>query len=153
LDRSRCWEALHGRSEREVEQARQGLARAIERVGQLESQAERLQAMHDDYQRRMAQAQEQPQAMSRSVAYRSFLAQIGSLIQRVNADLEAARSVVAGARRVLLRCEQTRGKYEMLLEREDAIEQERVEHAEGRMLEEFAVGRFLAQRRRDQVLD
>lgn len=147
MNRSRCWEALHGRSEREVEQARQGLARAIERVGQLESQYERLKAMRDDYQRRMAQAQEQAQAISRSVAYRSFLAQISTLIQRVGTDLAAARSVAAGARRELLRCEQTRGKYEMLIEREEVLEQERVEDAEGRILEEFSISRFAAQRR------
>ncbi len=147
MNRSRCWEALHGRSEREVEQARQGLARAIERVGQLESQYARLEAMRDDYQRRMAQAQEQAQAISRSVAYRSFLAQISTLMQRVASDLAAARSVVSGARRELLRCEQTRGKYEMLLEREEMQEQDRIEDAEGRMLEEFSISRFAAQRR------
>jgi flagellar export protein FliJ len=147
VNRSRCWEALHGRSEREVEQARQGLARAIERVGQLESQYARLEAMRDDYQRRMAQAQEQAQAISRSVAYRSFLAQISTLMQRVASDLAAARSVVSGARRELLRCEQTRGKYEMLLEREEMQEQDRIEDAEGRMLEEFSISRFAAQRR------
>jgi flagellar export protein FliJ len=147
VNRSRCWEALHGRSEREVEQARQGLARAIERVGQLESQYARLEAMRDDYQRRMAQAQEQAQAISRSVAYRSFLAQISTLMQRVASDLAAARSVMSGARRELLRCEQTRGKYEMLLEREEMQEQDRIEDAEGRMLEEFSISRFAAQRR------
>ena len=147
MNRSRCWEALHGRSEREVEQARQGLARAIERVGQLESQNGRLEAMRDDYQRRMAQAQEQAQAISRSVAYRSFLAQISTLMQRVASDLAAARSVVSGARRELLRCEQTRGKYEMLLEREEMQEQDRIEDAEGRVLEEFSISRFAAQRR------
>ena len=147
MNRSRCWEALHGRSEREVEQARQGLARAIERVGQLESQYARLEAMRDDYQRRMAQAQEQAQAISRSVAYRSFLAQISTLMQRVASDLAAARSVMSGARRELLRCEQTRGKYEMLLEREEMQEQDRIEDAEGRMLEEFSISRFAAQRR------
>ena len=147
MNRSRCWEALHGRSEREVEQARQGLARAIERVGQLESQNGRLEAMRDDYQRRMAQAQEQAQAIRRSVAYRSFLAQIRTLMQRVASDLAAARSVVSGARRELLRCEQTRGKYEMLLEREEMQEQDRIEDAEGRVLEEFSISRFAAQRR------
>ena len=147
MNRSRCWDALHGRSEREVEQARQGLARAIERVGQLESQNGRLEAMRDDYQRRMAQAQEQAQAISRSVAYRSFLAQISTLMQRVASDLAAARSVVSGARRELLRCEQTRGTYEMLLEREEMQEQDRIEDAEGRVLEEFSISRFAAQRR------
>lgn len=146
MNRSRCWEALHGRSKREVDQAREGLARAIDRVGQLESQLGRLQTMRDDYQGRMALAQEQAQAMSRSVAYRSFLAQISSLMQRVSADLDAARSVVAGARRELLRCEQTRGKYAKLLEREESLEQALAEHEEARTLEEFAVGRFLAQR-------
>lgn len=147
MNRSRCWEALHGRSERAAELARQGLARAIDRVGQLESQYARLEAMRDDYQKRLAQAQSQAQAISRSVAYRSFLAQIVSLMQRVAGDLEAARAVVAGARRELLRCEQTRGKYQMLIEREAVLETERAEQTEERLLEEFSIGRFAAHRR------
>lgn len=149
MNRARCWEALQDRSEKEVEQAREGLARASDRVRQLESQLVRLAGMRDEYQARMAVAQGQAQAISRSVAYRSFLAQIGTLMQRVGADLDAARLVVSAARRDLLRCEQTRGKYETLLEREHAIEQEREEHAEARALEEFAIGRFVASRRGD----
>ena len=147
MNRTKCWEALQGRSERDVEAARQGLARALDRVTQLESQQSRLEAMRLDYQQRMTATEQEPHAISRSVAYRSVLAQIGSLIARVAADLEAARSVVAGARRDLLRCEQEREKYELLLEREQALEQARLDGEEGRMLEEFAIGRFAANRR------
>lgn len=147
MDRTKCWEALQGRSEREVEAARQGLARALERVAQLESQQERLEAMRSDYQRRMAAAEQEAHAISQSVAYRSFLAQIMNLLGRVANDLDAARSVVAGARRELLRCEQEREKYEMLLQREQTNERERLEDEEEKMLAEFAIGRFAANRR------
>ena len=147
MNLTKCWEALQGRSERDVEAARQGLARALDRVTQLESQQSRLETMRLDYQRRMAATEQEPHAISRSVAYRSFLAQIVTLLARVAADLESAQSVVAGARRELMRCEQEREKYELLLEREHAIEQARLDGQENRMLEEFAIGRFAASRR------
>lgn len=147
MDRTKCWEALQGRSEREVEAARQGLARALDRVTQLESQQSRLEAMRADYQLRMSATEQEAHAISQSVAYRSFLAQIMNLLGRVANDLEAARSVVAGARRELLRCEQEREKYEMLLQREQANERERLDDEEEKMLAEFAIGRFAASRR------
>jgi flagellar export protein FliJ len=147
VNRKKCWEALHQRSESEIEVARQGLARALERVDQLESQRSRLVAMRDDYQAKLLASEQQAGAMSRSVAYRGFLAQIGALMLRVSADLDAARAVTAGARRELLRCEQSRSKYQMLVDREVALELEREDAAEGRMLEEFAVSRFVINRR------
>ena len=147
VDRRNCWEVLHGKSEQAVELARQGCTRAAARVEQLESQLSRLQTLQTDYSARLRAAQELAQGMSQSASYRSFLAQIGGLMERTMMDLSNARAVLSAARRELLRCEQEQSKYEALIEREDLRAHREADDIERRAMEELAISRFLQQKR------
>lgn len=147
MDRRNCWEVLLDRSTKAVDLARQGCLRASARVGQLEAQMERLQALHADYSGRLRQAQDRAHGISQTVSYRDFLAQIGGLMDRTIQDLNGARAVHAAALRDLQRTEQEQNKYEALIEREDLKASQEAEKAEQRVFEELAISRYIQQQR------
>jgi flagellar export protein FliJ len=142
-----AWSILLERARGEADRERISVARASQRVQQLEAQRDRLIALRADYESRLREAQSQAHTIAQSVNYRGFLGQIHGPMERLQQDMVSAETVLAAARRQLIRAELECSKYELLLEREKGKAQAVEVAAEQRMLDAQGLSRFIQRQR------
>ena len=113
-----CWSVLAKKAKDEEEVAQTAVARARNKVVELQQSRQRMSDLLDDYKQRALAAQSQLQTMAQATNSRQFLLQLQSLVDRVDADLKVALRELEQAKAVLLQATHQRMKMETMQEKD-----------------------------------
>jgi flagellar export protein FliJ len=137
-----AWKVLHDRAEAESGRATARVAEARAQQIELEKRLERLDAMREDYLKRLQDCNRGTHLIAQAMTLRRFVSQIELLRQRAAAEVEGARAVVAAARQALAAAERERMKYESLVERNAQAIAHATQVQEQRAMDAQALVRF-----------
>lgn len=141
-----CWPVLADKARDVVTARKQDLVEALARVEQLHASRTRLMRLYDDYRQREAQPVTDGAGMHHQANHRQFMAQLLTLRERVDHDIERAQSVVAQQRARLVEAEVELRKMEALVEGEQRAVRAANEKLEQRQIDAVATAQFNARR-------
>jgi len=113
-----CWSVLAKKARDEEETAQTAVAKARNKVIELQQSRQRMDSLLQDYKQRALESQAKLQSMSQTTNSRQFLLQLQSLVNRVDEDLHKALHELEQAKAVLLQATHQRMKMETMQEKD-----------------------------------
>jgi flagellar biosynthesis chaperone FliJ len=120
IEERTCWSFLAQKAEEKIELIRLELNQTGQRLLQLQSSRERLQNMYDDYTAKNERLSQASLGMSESMMMRQFMAQLQTLIKRVDVDETHTLNLREALLEKLAECEKERVKMNTLADKNKA---------------------------------
>ena len=137
-----CWTLLAQKAQDELELIQQEAGRTRARIGKLQASLARLEKMHQGYSAQLNQAGSQSQGMREAMSQRQFMAQLLTLMERVQTDIQHASNQLEAFQERMAVLEKERLKMQTLADK-NAEELQRLAKAkEQRRMDEVAVMQF-----------
>jgi flagellar export protein FliJ len=137
-----CWSLLAKKAQDEAELIQQHIAQTRQRLTKLQASRERLQQMYDEYCQQLNRPGSSSQGMREAMGQRQFMAQLLTLLERVNTDIAHATNHLVGYRERLLAAEKERMKMQSLAEQNERDLNQQTRKKEQRRMDELGVMQF-----------
>ena len=141
IDRA-CWSVLVKKTEDKIAALQLEISQARKRIESLESSQSRIQSMYDDYRNRLNDSQTESQGMREAMNQRQFMAQLLTLLQRVNLDIQHTQNLLASQRERMLELERERIKMQTLANQNAIAVQKDKNRKEQKQMDSLAVMQF-----------
>jgi len=137
-----CWTLLAQKAQDEADLIQQEMTQTRHRLSKLQASRDRIQQMYEEYCEQLNKPGSSSQGMREAMGQRQFMAQLLTLLERVNTDIAHATNHLEGYRERLLAVEKERMKMQSLAEQNerDLIQQTRKK--EQRRMDELGVMQF-----------
>lgn len=137
-----CWSLLAKKAQDEAELIQQHIGQTRQRLTKLQASRERLQQMYDEYCQQLNRPGSSSQGMREAMGQRQFMAQLLTLLERVNTDIAHATNHLDGYRERLLAVEKERMKMQSLAEQNERDLNQQTRKKEQRRMDELGVMQF-----------
>jgi flagellar export protein FliJ len=141
IDRA-CWSVLVKKSEDKIAALQLEISQARKRIESLAGSQSRIQSMYDDYRNRLNDSQTESQGMREAMNQRQFMAQLLTLLQRVNLDIQHTQNLLASQRERMLELERERIKMQTLANQNAIAVQKDKNRKEQKQMDSLAVMQF-----------
>ncbi len=141
IDRA-CWSVLVKKTEDKIAALQLEISQARKRIESLEGSQSRIQSMYDDYRNRLNDSQTESQGMREAMNQRQFMAQLLTLLQRVNLDIHHTQNLLASQRERMLDLERERIKMQTLANQNAIAVQKDKNRKEQKQKDSLAVMQF-----------
>lgn len=141
IDRA-CWSVLVKKTEDKIAALQLEISQARRRIESLEGSQSRIQSMYDDYRNRLNDSQTESQGMREAMNQRQFMAQLLTLLQRVNLDIQHTQNLLASQRERMLDLERERIKMQTLANQNAIAVQKDKNRKEQKQMDSLAVMQF-----------
>ena len=141
IDRA-CWSVLVKKTEDKIAALQLEISQALKRIESLEGSQSRIQSMYDDYRNRLNDSQTESQGMREAMNQRQFMAQLLTLLQRVNLDIHHTQNLLASQRERMLDLERERIKMQTLANQNAIAVQKDKNRKEQKQMDSLAVMQF-----------
>jgi flagellar export protein FliJ len=141
IDRA-CWSVLVKKTEDKIAALQLEISQARKRIESLEGSQSRIQSMYDDYRNRLNDSQTESQGMREAMNQRQFMAQLLTLLQRVNLDIQHTQNLLASQRERMLELERERIKMQTLANQNAIAVQKDKNRKEQKQMDSLAVMQF-----------
>jgi flagellar export protein FliJ len=141
IDRA-CWSVLVKKTEDKIAVLQLEISQARKRIESLEGSQSRIQSMYDDYRNRLNDSQTESQGMREAMNQRQFMAQLLTLLQRVNLDIQHTQNLLASQRERMLELERERIKMQTLANQNAIAVQKDKNRKEQKQMDSLAVMQF-----------
>ena len=141
IDRA-CWSVLVKKTEDKIAALQLEISQARKRIESLEGSQSRIQSMYDDYRNRLNDSQTESQGMREAMNQRQFMAQLLTLLQRVNLDIQHTQNLLASQRERMLDLERERIKMQTLANQNAIAVQKDKNRKEQKQMDSLAVMQF-----------
>ncbi len=141
IDRA-CWSVLVKKTEDKIAALQLEISQARKRIESLEGSQSRIQSMYDDYRNRLNDSQTESQGMREAMNQRQFMAQLLTLLQRVNLDIQHTQNLLASQRERMLELERERIKMQTLANQNAVAVQKDKNRKEQKQMDSLAVMQF-----------
>lgn len=141
IDRA-CWSVLVKKTEDKIAALQLEISQARKRIESLEGSQSRIQSMYDDYRNRLNDSQTESQGMREAMNQRQFMAQLLTLLQRVNLDIHHTQNLLASQRERMLDLERERIKMQTLANQNAIAVQKDKYRKEQKQMDSLAVMQF-----------
>ncbi len=141
IDRA-CWSVLVKKTEDKIAVLQLEISQARKRIESLEGSQSRIQSMYDDYRNRLNDSQTESQGMREAMNQRQFMAQLLTLLQRVNLDIHHTQNLLASQRERMLDLERERIKMQTLANQNAIAVQKDKNRKEQKQMDSLAVMQF-----------
>ncbi len=141
IDRA-CWSVLVKKTEDKIAALQLEISQARKRIESLEGSQSRIQSMYDDYRNRLNDSQTESQGMREAMNQRQFMAQLLTLLQRVNLDIHHTQNLLASQRERMLDLERERIKMQTLANQNAIAVQKDKNRKEQKQMDSLAVMQF-----------
>lgn len=141
IDRT-CWSVLVKKTEDKIAALQLEISQARKRIESLEGSQSRIQSMYDDYRNRLNDSQTESQGMREAMNQRQFMAQLLTLLQRVNLDIQHTQNLLASQRERMLELERERIKMQTLANQNAIAVQKDKNRKEQKQMDSLAVMQF-----------
>jgi flagellar export protein FliJ len=141
IDRA-CWSVLLKKTEDKIAALQLEISQARKRIESLEGSQSRIQSMYDDYRNRLNDSQTESQGMREAMNQRQFMAQLLTLLQRVNLDIQHTQNLLASQRERMLELERERIKMQTLANQNAIAVQKDKNRKEQKQMDSLAVMQF-----------
>lgn len=137
-----CWSVLAGKAEEKIAALHAEMTLARQRLESLEISLKRVQAMYDDYRINLNTIQAETHGMREAMNQRQFMAQLLSLMQRVNTDIQHTNNLLISYKERLLEAEKERIKMQTLADQNAIAVQKILDKKEQRHLDDLGLIQF-----------
>ena len=137
-----CWSLLANKAQDEAELIQQHLVQTRHRLSKLQASRDRLQRMYDEYCQQLNQLGSSSQGMREAMGQRQFMAQLLTLLERVNTDIAHTHNQLEGYKERLVSAEKERMKMQSLAEQNERDLDLQARRKEQRRMDELGVMQF-----------
>jgi len=137
-----CWSLLAKKAQDDADLIQQHLTQTRQRLVKLQASRERLQQMYDEYCQQLNRPGSSSQGMREAMGQRQFMAQLLTLLERVNTDITHTHNQLEGYREQLLSAEKERMKMQSLAEQNERDLNQQTRKKEQRRMDELGVMQF-----------
>jgi flagellar export protein FliJ len=137
-----CWTILAQRAQDETTLIQTEIGQIMTRLDNLNASKARLQALYEEYRKQENSNNSNLQGMREVINQRQFMAQLLTLMQRVDVDVAIAERQLTDTRRRLLESEQERLKMQSLADQNAQAILNLAEKRDQRRMDELGVMQF-----------
>lgn len=137
-----CWSLLAKKAQDEADLIQQHIAQTRHRLSKLQASRERLQRMYDEYCQQLNKPGSSSQGMREAMGQRQFMAQLLTLLERVNTDIAHTHNQLEGYKERLLSAEKERMKMQSLAEQNERDLHQQARKKEQRQMDALGVMQF-----------
>lgn len=137
-----CWQLLAKKAQDEADLLQQEMTQTRHRLSKLQASRDRLQNMYDEYCHQLNRPGSSSQGMREAMGQRQFMAQLLTLLERVNTDMAHTNNLLDGYRERLLCVEKERMKMQSLAEQNEQALNQQARKKEQRRMDELGVMQF-----------
>ena len=137
-----CWSVLANKAEEKISSLQVEMAQARQRLESLDSSRQRVQAMYDDYRLKLNDPQGASQGMREAMNQRQFMAQLSTLMQRVQTDIQYTENALVGIKERLVEAERERIKMQTLADQNALAVQREENKKDQRRMDALGVMQF-----------
>lgn len=137
-----CWTILAQRAQDETTLIQTEIGQIMTRLDNLNASKARLQALYEEYRKQENSNNTNLQGMREVINQRQFMAQLLTLMQRVDVDVAIAERQLTDTRRRLLESEQERLKMQSLADQNAQAILNLAEKRDQRRMDELGVMQF-----------
>ena len=137
-----CWTILAQRAQDETSLIQTEIGQIMTRLDNLNASKARLQNLYEEYRQQENNINSNLQGMREVINQRQFMAQLLTLMQRVDVDVAVAEKQLTDTRRRLLESEQERLKMQSLADQNAQAILNLAEKRDQRRMDELGVMQF-----------
>ena len=137
-----CWSVLTKKAEDKIALIQNELVQARTRLESLQTSAQRVQKMYDEYREGLNRADSQSLGMREAMNQRQFMSQLLTLMQRVKTDIQYTENSIIGIKERLMLAERERIKMQTLADQNAQAVQREENKKDQRRMDALGVMQF-----------
>ena len=137
-----CWTVLTKKAEDKIALIQNELVQARTRLESLQTSAQRVQKMYDEYREGLNRADSQSLGMREAMNQRQFMSQLLTLMQRVKTDIQYTENAIIGIKERLMLAERERIKMQTLADQNAQAVQREENKKDQRRMDALGVMQF-----------